>query len=182
VRDPSHVEALLSLFTSRDRAEAIAGDLAEERSVRGSAWFWFHVVGTTFALFRRAFASAPLAVSALTVSGCVLFAALAFAGVAAINLFPQFVGSFLSWSVLLLVWWGGALWTGISLVSIAPKPGMPACLAVVLASETVVTALWLLSLWSDGPRAWSVLVYITALFAAAPLLTGAVLVHRRQTA
>ena len=41
------VERLFSLFTSSDRAEAIAGDLAEEREQRGWIWFWLHVLRVT---------------------------------------------------------------------------------------------------------------------------------------
>lgn len=181
MRDAFRTQALLSLFTSPDRAESIAGDLNEERLVRGSAWFWFHVVGTTFALFRSAFVKAPLATLALAVSGCALFGATAFGGVAAIGLFPNALGSPMSWLVLSLFWWSGALWTGISLVSIAPKRGMTACLAVVVAGETLALACWLFSLWSEGPSAWSVLVYTIALLAAAPLLAGGALVRHRMT-
>src|SRR5438552_1742658 len=83
-----------------------------------------------FAPFWSAFVRAPLATAALAVSGCVLFVATAFAGIAAISLFPQALGSPTSWLVLTLFWWGGALWTGVSLVSIAPKRGMTACLAL----------------------------------------------------
>ena len=48
------VEGLLSLFTSADRAEAIAGDLAQEREQHGWVWFWLHVARTALALWRRA--------------------------------------------------------------------------------------------------------------------------------
>jgi hypothetical protein len=70
---------------------------------------------------------------ALAVSGCALFAATAFGGVAAINLFPNALGSPVNWLSLSLFWWSGALWTGVSLVSIAPKRRMTACLTLVVA-------------------------------------------------
>ena len=179
MRDVSRAQAVLPLFTSPDRAESIAGDLNEERLVRGSAWFWFHVFGTTFALFRSAFARAPLATLALGALGFVLFVALAFTGVAAVSLFPPLLGSPVSWLILSLVWWSGALWTGISLVSIAPKLGMTACLSLVVAVEGLLVAFWPFVPWRDGPNLWSVLVYASALFAAAPLLAGGVIVRRR---
>ena len=47
------VERLFSLFTSSDRAEAIAGDLAEERERHGWIWFWLQVARTTLALWRQ---------------------------------------------------------------------------------------------------------------------------------
>ena len=96
MRDASPVQALLSLFTAPDRAESIAGDLTEEREVRGSVWFWFHVFRTTFALFTNALATAPVMALALAALGFALFVMLAFAGVAAVFLFP-FIGSGVSW-------------------------------------------------------------------------------------
>jgi Cft2 family RNA processing exonuclease len=58
------VERLLSLFTSADRAEAIAGDLAQERDQHGWTWFWLHVARTTLALWRSAVTDAPVVVHA----------------------------------------------------------------------------------------------------------------------
>ena len=71
------VERLFSLFTSSDRALAIAGDLAEERERRGWIWFWVYVVRVTFALWRNAAMEAPLRLLALSVG---------FEGVAALYL------------------------------------------------------------------------------------------------
>ena len=53
-------ERLFSLFASADRAEALAGDLAEEREQRGWIWFWLHVMRVTFALWRSVATEAPL--------------------------------------------------------------------------------------------------------------------------
>ncbi|MGH9384347.1 MAG: hypothetical protein ACRD2N_08700 [Vicinamibacterales bacterium] len=181
MRDVSRAEALLSLFTSSDRAEAIAGDLSEERSLRGSTWYWLHLFATTFALFGRAVASNPLPVLALAVLGCALVAIPAFAGVAAISVFPGLVGSPVSWLVLSLFWWGGALWTGVSLVSLAPKCGMTACLTLVVAGEALLIASWLSGLWYEGANAWSALVFASAMFASAPLLAGGAIIRRRMT-
>jgi hypothetical protein len=58
---------LLSLFTTRQRAAAIEGDLIEESEHRGSRWFAMHVVGTTLALFRESVRRAPFRISVLTV-------------------------------------------------------------------------------------------------------------------
>ena len=86
-------EKVLALFTSPDRAAAMAGDLTEEREHRGRAWFWLHVAGTTLALWRSAATDAPLRVLVLAVAGGALFTAPAFAGAAAVGLFPQSLGS-----------------------------------------------------------------------------------------
>ena len=81
------VEKLFSVFASSDRAEALAGDLAEERQQRGWMWYWLHVVRVTFVLWRSASTEAPLRMLALALAACVLFTAPAFAGVAAVLCF-----------------------------------------------------------------------------------------------
>ena len=135
------VERLLSLFTSSDRAEALAGDLAEEREQRGWIWFWLHVAARHVALWLSAATEAPLRVLALTLAGLVLFSAPAFGGVAAVFLVPQSFGSPASWISLSLFWWGGALWTGASLVAIAPRRGMAACVILAVIGAALLLAL-----------------------------------------
>ena len=51
---------LLALFTSKERALEIQGDLLEESRERGKGWFYTNVFLTTFALYLRAFMQAPL--------------------------------------------------------------------------------------------------------------------------
>src|ERR1044072_2055670 len=94
------VEMLLSLFTSKGHALAIAGDLAEEREQRGWIWFWLHVVGVTLALWRGAATEAPLRLLALVMAGAALLTAPACAGVAAIFLVPQLLASPVGWIAL----------------------------------------------------------------------------------
>ena len=106
------VDRLFSLFTSSDRAVAMAGDLAEERDQRGWTWYWLHVVRITFVLWRNAATEAPLRVLTLTLAGAVLFAVPAFGGVAAVFLIPRLTASPVGWVALPAFWWGGALWTG----------------------------------------------------------------------
>ncbi len=178
MRDASAVEALLSLFTAPDRAESIAGDLTEEREVRGSAWFWFHVFRTTFSLFTKALASAPGMVLALVALGFAFFATLAFAGVAAVFLFPS-IGSGVSWVLVSLFWWSAALWTGVSLVGIAPKHGMTACLTLAVAGEALLLIFFTVI---EPPKVWSILVYTSGLLTAAPLLAGGAIARRHAAA
>ena len=179
MRDASRAEAFLSLFTTRDRAESIAGDLAEERDVHGSAWFWFHVFRTTFALFISALTSAPATTVVLGALGLTLFVILAFAGVAVVSVFPFLLGTAKSWVILSLFWWGAALWTGVSLVSIAPKCGMTACLTLALVVELLLIASGFFFGWSQGLNV-SALIYASALLAALPLVAGGAIVRRRQ--
>jgi hypothetical protein len=183
MRDASRAEALLSLFTTRERAESIAGDLAEERDVRGSAWFWFHVFRTTFALFTSALTSALPTTLALGALGLTLFVILAFGGFAVVALFPFLLGTAKSWVFLSLFWWSAALWTGISMVSIAPKYGMTACLALALAVESLLIASRLFFAWSHGPNVhvWALLIYTSALLAAVPIVAGGAIVRLRQS-
>lgn len=173
------VEKLFSLFASSDRAEALAGDLAEERQQRGLMWYWLHVVRVTFVLWRRASTEAPLRMLALALAACVLFTAPAFAGVAAVFLFPLLVGSAVSWSALSLFWWGGALWTGASLVTIAPRRGMATCAIVAVIAAALLIAFGA----TTEPRELSSPVgrmfFITALGTTVALLAGGA--ARRRT-
>ena len=180
MRDGSWSEALIALFTTRDRAESIAGDLIEERDVRGSTWFWLHVLRTTFNLFISALASAPVTALALGAVGFALLVTLAFAGTAAVFLFPLL--SFSVSAVLLsLFWWSAALWTGVSLVSVAPKHGMTACLTLAIVGEALLLVSLLFFASTQALSRWSVLAYTSALFAAVPLLAGGAIV-RQHTA
>jgi hypothetical protein len=51
MREHGRAERLLSLFTSVDRAAAIAGDLTEERDHRGPILFWLDVARILSALW-----------------------------------------------------------------------------------------------------------------------------------
>jgi hypothetical protein len=171
-------EGLFSLFTSSDRAEAIAGDLAQEREQHGWIWFWLHVARTTLALWRSAVTDAPLVVLLMAVAGCALFAAPAIGGAAAVNLFPHSIGSPVSWIALSLFWWGGALWTGASLVVIAPQRGMAACATLAVAGEALLIGLGVTA-WRGPLETDFVLFYTTGLLVAAPLLVGGAIARRR---
>jgi hypothetical protein len=45
-----------------------------------------------------------------------------------------------SWIALSFFWWGGALWTGASLVSFAPHSGMAACATLAAIAVAVLIA------------------------------------------
>lgn len=173
------VEKLFSLFTSSDMAEAIAGDLAEEREQRGPKWFLLHVAGTTLALWRGAVADAPGVVLLVALTGCALWAAPALGGAAAVNLFPLSIGSPMSWVALSLFWWGGALGTGVSLVVIAPQRGMAACATLAVATGALLIGLGVTAAWRGPLETGFVLFYTTGLLAAAPLLIGSAIARRR---
>ena len=164
---PDHViEGLFSLFTSSDRAEAMAGDLMEERETRGWSWFWLHVVRVALTLWRNAAMEAPLPVLALAMAGCALFIVPAISGAAAVRLVPQ-VGP-IGMIALSCFWWGGALWIGASLVAIAPQRGMAACATLAVASAALLIALGA-----------GVLFSAIGLVTAAHLLLGGAIAHRR---
>lgn len=176
------VERLFSLFTSSDHAVAIAGDLAEEREQRGWIWFWLHVVSVTLALWRSAATEAPLRVLALVLAGLALLAAPAFGGFAAVFLFPQLIDSPVGWIAVAFFWWGGALWTGASLVAFAPRRGMAACAMLAVGGEALLIGFGGPAVWRDPSNTDFVLFCTTALIAAMPLLTGAALARRRLAA
>lgn len=173
------VERLFSLFTSPDRAVAMAGDLAEEREQRGWIWFWLHVVRVTLALWRSAAAEAPLQVLALVLAGLALGAAPAFGGVAAVFLVPPMIDSPVGWIALAFFWWGGALWTGASLVTLAPQRGMAACAVLAVGGEALLIGFVGPAVWRDPSNTHFVLFCTAGLIAAMPLLTGAAVARRR---
>lgn len=176
------VERLFSLFTSADRAVAIAGDLAEERERRGWIWFWLHALRVTFALWRSAATESPLRVLALVLGGVMLLAAPALGGVAAIFLVPRSLDSAFGWIALPVIWWSGALWTGASLVAFAPRRGMAACAMLALVGEALLIGLAGPAVWRDPGNRDFVLVCTTGLIAAMPLLTGAAVARWRLAA
>jgi hypothetical protein len=173
------VERLFSLFTSSDRAVAIAGDLAEEREQRGSLWCWLQIVRITFTLWRNAATEAPLRVLALVLTGLALLAVSEFGGVAAVFLVPHSMDSPAGWIALPVVWWGGALWTGASLVALAPRRGMAACALLAAAGEALLIGFAGPAVWRDPGNGDFVLFCTTGLIAAMPLLTGAAIARRR---
>lgn len=67
MRSGSLAQFLLSLFTSRQRAAEIEGDLLEEGAARGRSWIALQIVSVTFALFWECSKEAPLRVAALSV-------------------------------------------------------------------------------------------------------------------
>src|SRR5688572_19324064 len=174
------VERLFSLFTSSDRAVAIAGDMAEEREQHGSIWFWLHVVSVTFALWRSAAMEAPLRVLALVLAGLALLAAPAFGGVAAVFLVPQLMDSPVGWIALPFFWWGGALWTGASLVALAPRRGMAACAMLALAGVALLFGFGGPAMLRDPSNTDFVLFCTIGFVGAAPLLVGGAIVRRRM--
>lgn len=176
------IQKLFSLFTSSARAEAIAGDLIQERGDRGSAWFWWHAFVTAATLWGTAAFREPLRTLALVAVGSALFAVPALAGVAAVSLFPTLLGSLVSWSILSLFWWGGALWAGASVVAIAPTRGMAACVTLAAIAEALLLAVSQAGLPLDAGTGSdpSGIFYITAASAAVPLLVGGAVAHARR--
>jgi len=178
----ARAKKMLALFTSPDRAEGIAGDLAEARGERGSIWFWWQVLATTVALWGDTFTRAPLASLGLAAAGCWLFASSALGGVVAISLFPGHLGSAVSWIVLSLLWWGGALCTGVLLVSMAPTRGMAMCVVLSVAIEALLIASGLTVFQPEILRTPSVVFYSIAALAPVPLLIGGATVRLRLVA
>lgn len=171
-------QRLLSLFTSPDCAEAIAGDLIEERGDRRSIWFWWRVLATVATLCRTAVTKAPFAASALAGTGCGLFLGPALAGVMAASVFPQQFGSLRSGIMVSLIVWPGALWTGTVLVRLAPERGVATCVLMVLVGETLLIAggLAAASLDTLFPLIY---YFLSAALAAVPLMVGGVRARSR---
>ena len=103
-----------------------------------------------------------------------LLVAPSFRGVAALYLFPR---SSVSWIALPLFWWSGALWTGASLVRIAPRNGMAACATLAVAGQAVLIGFGVTV--AAQVETGFVLFYTTGLLVAAPLLVGGAFARRR---
>jgi pimeloyl-ACP methyl ester carboxylesterase len=173
------IERLFSLFTSADRAEAIAGDLTEERDRRGPAWFWLHVARVTCVLWRNAAADALWKWLAVTSVASLILMAPALAGAASVALFPQWLGSPINWVTLFLFWWGGAFWTGAAVVAIAPRRGMAACATLALVGEALLLAIGITAGFRVLSRPLVLMFFVIALGVAVPLLAGAALARWR---
>jgi hypothetical protein len=65
MRSGTFAFALLSLFTTEQRAAEIEGDLIEEAMYRGRSWFMIHLIGTALALFSESYRQAPIRITAL---------------------------------------------------------------------------------------------------------------------
>ena len=71
-------EWTLALVTSRGRAAAIVGDLAERATTRGVAWFWSAVLRTATSLLWHDIAGHPGRFSAIVLRGFALDLGLVF--------------------------------------------------------------------------------------------------------
>lgn len=179
MRDTIRAERLLSLFTSADRAAAIAGDLTEAREHGAPISFWLDVARVSSALWVRAVADAPLRVLMLAVTGGALLVGPLFVGIAAVALFPASIASPASWIALSCIWCAGALWTGASLVGMAPSRGMAACATLALVGEALLIAFLLRAPRLDLPALPSVLVYASSLIMPPLLAVGGAIARRR---
>jgi hypothetical protein len=121
-------------------------------------------------------------VLALVLAGLALLSAPTFGGVAAVFLVPQLMDSPVGWIALPVFWWGGALWTGASLVALAPRRGMAACAMLAVAGEALLIGFGGPAVWRDPSNTDFVLFGTTGLIAAMPLLAGAAVARRRLVA
>jgi hypothetical protein len=181
--DMPMAQRLLSLFTSPECAEAIAGDFAEGRATHGSAWFWRQTLTTAISLGGHALTSAPLASARLLAAGSVLFGALAFTGFAptALLVFPGGIAASAQWIWLSLAWWSAAFFTGFMLVRLSPERGMAASVVLALMGEAAMIALRLTVLDGDVMRTPVEVFLSIAMFTAVPLLMGSASARRRMT-
>lgn len=179
MRDTDGAERLLSLFTSPDCAAAIAGDLTEQSGQRGRVWFWLDVVQTLGAQWRNSVSAAPLRVVLLAVWGGIALIGPVLLGTAAVSLFPGSFGSPMNWISLSFFWWGGALWTGASMVNKAPSRGMAAGTVLAAAGLALMIALFTRGLSLGLLTVQFAPFYATGILSPAPLLIGAAIARRR---
>jgi hypothetical protein len=184
-------EELLSLFIEAERAESIAGDLAEESRSEGVLWYWRSVLGVAAAMFFKTFGAARRRTLGFLAGGFllwfVLYAAIRIAG-ALLGIEPLIatatVGGGFAWgtelylaAALILASFGAGL--GLGLWAVADGVNAAAPLAMFFGAAAVVLPV-LDGLGGSG--SW----YCTALYVGAvplfyvlPLLAGGALVRQR---
>jgi hypothetical protein len=150
----------------------MTGDFVEARGQRGAAWVWWQVLSTAMALCGRALTTAPLASVGIAALGGLQFGSLAFAGFAPVAMFPVLLGSKVSWFWLAAAWWGGAFFTGFTLVSLSPARGAAASVLLALKGEAFLLLLRLTVLDGGILLVPGVVFWSIATFTAVPLLAG----------
>jgi hypothetical protein len=184
MRDIKRAERLLSLFTSPDSAAGIVGDLSEEQGQRGRVWFWRQVLHTTLSLCRGTLFASPVVVLLLVALGLTLLVVSALGvSVATRYMFasPHLDGTFamsLALSIPRLRGWSGALLAGATLVAIAPRLGMVACVVLAGVHSMLLLAL-VQSVLAAGYQFWWPRWIPELATPAFPLLGGA-LIRLRQ--
>jgi hypothetical protein len=176
-RSPAHT--LLSLFTSRQHAAEIEGDLIEEAASRGRAWFAYHLIGITFALFLESCKEAPLRLALLSVL------ATAFTLVMSGLLERVFIGPRAlvpSLALAVAAFVALAFLTGLALAWVGARLGMRAatCTAILLTLWFIVKAF---GYAQRGEAILSLLRYLVLSIAISPLpfMTGSILGHRLRS-
>ena len=173
-------QAILSLLTTPDRAEALAGDLIEDGARYGPAWFWCHLLRSGWALFLRALSREPLRAISVACLSLAALAAFGFSGAAVVLLFPGSATSLSIWFATSLLWWSGAVWTSSYIVGHAPRSGMAVCILLAILGESAVAAVGIF-LRADA-EVWPPTIHASALFAFVPFLAAAILARRRAYA
>ncbi len=128
--------ALLTLFTSPERAASIQGDLTEGAQTRGRIWFWSQVFRATGVRCLKGFPRSPFEIIGLTVCG---MAAWTVTGIVLVTLADSIEIMLQSRGVLVAiraapVMLFGTFVTAIILVRVAPVRGIYAIVCSVGAS------------------------------------------------
>lgn len=124
-------EQMLALISPPDKAETMAGDLAEEAAVNGSAWFAASLAGLSLALFFQAFGAARVRMLRMLAAGLVLW-------------FAAYVGARIV---------GAALGLQPLVIDAHDVPGMPAATLVYLgATMALANFMTGFALGLAGPR------------------------------
>ena len=84
------------------------------------------------------------------------------------------------WIAVPLFWWGGALWTVASLVALAPRRRMAACVMRAVTGETLLIGFGGSTVWHERCNTGFIVFCSTGLAGPVPLLVGGT-VGRRLT-
>jgi len=200
MRSTRVAEWILAQVTSRERAEAVIGDLLEKVPAHGQLWFWWSVVTTAVALVWRDVAANPMRMLGLAVVALLLQYVLliplfvvtwfSFAMIAAVMRRPEFpppqltfwtshptVAAVIIWCVMALI----QFYVGRWLARRSRDHELAPCVAYSIVGLTFNLA-WLLSGAQPGVLHTLRTIALTPLFVLwdLPIYAGAVSVRRKQ--
>jgi hypothetical protein len=191
MRDPPLAEALLSLVTSEERAETIAGDLAEEAERAGRLWYWRSVLGVSAAMFFKTFGGARLRTLGFLAGGfllwCALYAAIRVIG-ALLGIEPLIAtvsaGGGFAWSTALYLCAAlilASFGAGLALGSRAVADGLNATAPLAMFWSAAAVVLPVLDAVAGTASWYCTLLYVVGMpvLYALPLLAGGAFARQR---
>lgn len=176
MRSSSVAEFLLSLFTTRERAREIEGDLLEQQQGRPPGWMGWQVLCITTALFRASCREAPLRIALLSLG----ITALTFAtsvGLDRMLLAPD------AWLPIPVLGWAAVAATAFIIGWVTGYFGRGIGLRAAtwtLVAFTLFHAMKYLAIAMSSPLLALAYLSLSIAMQPLPLLAGGIMGHRRR--